>query len=167
MDKLFVTHKQVRLGDSERFHEAAFRVPMVLECPVFKDVPDHDIIAAHMTADQDHPVTHDRVLLGAQERDAKLLDARSEPIKTLLEAFGSGHAIELDLAVHVAGWIVHARTQFTPEKHIGDPACLQCLLERFPIELRIILTVGRGPDIAHSGHRVLLEQRDQSLDRMG
>jgi len=66
-------------------------------------MPDDDVIALQMPADQNHPVTGERVLLGAHQRYALGLHGLPQPANPLPEDFPGGKALVLDLSVFVAG----------------------------------------------------------------
>jgi hypothetical protein len=131
---------------------------MEFNAPIVKDVSDGHIRSFEVSADEDGPMTSERVLLRTHERHPVTLDAFLHTFNALTKSVCGCEPIILYLSRFIAGRVRRPCAQFLAKEDIGDVVSRQCFLQGLTVKLRVEAAVGRRSDIADCRNAVLHEE---------
>jgi hypothetical protein len=138
---------------------------MIFQASIFEDVPHPNTFFVQVSRNQDRAMTAERLLLGTQNCESKILHSRQQALDSTLKQRRLCDQRVLRPAVAVAGAIFRTRSQFLAQKKIFPPGILKSARQRLAIELRIKATVRPGPDVGDGGNAMLVKERQKTLAR--
>ena len=117
--------------------------------------------SAQMPANQNGPVTRQRILFGAKQGDVVFANPVADAQQSVRKRGGLRHQIVAGLSIHITFRLVTSRTQFTAKKNILEAVFQKPALQQVLVELRQTRAVRLRPDICHHFHPMPAEQSNE------
>lgn len=143
--------EQVVAVEIEQRHEPVLGLGLRLEPAVLEHMADLDPRPTKVPTDQHHAMTGDRILFGAQQRDAMPRQPVTDTFEPGPESRRRGDEVVSGGGTVVALGLISPRPERRTEKDVGHPHSGQRLLKRLPIELRHMPAERARPDIGDRG----------------
>src|SRR5579863_37126 len=132
---------------------------------VFQNVPHPNTFLVQIPGDQNCPVTSQRLLLGAHDRNLKSLHAGKQALNPSPEDRSLCNQRVLGTPIAIASWVARTGAQFMPQKNVLDPRIPQHAGQFLAIELRIETAVRLRAHVSNRCNAMLPQESDQSPNR--
>src|SRR5262249_17302255 len=146
--------------------EAPFRVVMLLDRAVGKNVLDGHVALTQAAGDKEEAMAVERLALGAHERDPMAPRSLFDSVETRPEDIGGGDTVEFDPALAKEGGVVALAAEFGAEEDIGDAGFAKRPLEGGAAELRPAPRIGDRAHVGDGGGAGAAQQVDERCQRM-
>ena len=138
-----------------------------LDSPVAPDMEHAGAPLAEHAADQPPPMTVGRIFFSAQKRRTTVPDGLQEPLQAAREGRRPSQTVVEDVSLVVVEILpLRFAPQKIAEEQVVDAATLQGATDCLPVEIRRVARVGTRTDVHHQPDPVLLDQREERLQRM-